>query len=129
MLRSIQLHKYAITKHKTHGVSQMSNVLPSEAINSLKIDYHLSYYRTSCHLLTQGIADPKELARQFAIRDAALCALALEIGLIQEVGNCQLPRPIWEKVIDFIHRYEKADQELELAQEFPTLAQLAQLAK
>lgn len=84
-------------------------------MDCIKIDYHLSYYRTSCHLLTQGIADPKELARQLAIRDAALCALALEIGAIQEVGNCQLERSVWEKVITFIHRYEVYDRDPEFA--------------
>ena len=94
-------------------------------MDSMKIDYHLSYYRAASHQLSEGIADPKEFTRVEAIRDAALCAIALEAEIIQEIGSGKLDRQQWEKTISFIHRYEIADQEIELAQEFPTLAQLA----
>lgn len=73
----------------------------------LAIDYHLSYYRTACHHLTEGIADPKEFARVETIKDASLCAIALEAGIITEIGSGKLDRPDWEKAIAFIHRYEQ----------------------
>ncbi|WP_190400331.1 hypothetical protein [Pseudanabaena sp. FACHB-1998] len=78
----------------------------------MTIDYHLSYYRVACHQLTQGIADPKEFARVEAIKDAALCAIALEADIIREIGSGKLDRPCWEKAIAFIHRYEQADLEI-----------------
>lgn len=77
----------------------------------LAIDYHLSYYRVACHQLTEGIADPKEFARVEATRDAALCAIALEAGIVAEIGSGKLDRHFWEKAIAFIHRYEKENKE------------------
>lgn len=94
-------------------------------IDTLKIDYHLSYYRSACHQLCEGIDNPKEFARLEAIRDASLCAIALDANIISEIGNGKLDRANWEKAIAWINQYEIADQELELSQEFPTLAQLA----
>lgn len=73
------------------------------------IDYHLSYYRTACHQLTEGIEDPKEFARVEDIKDAALCAIALEVGIITEIGSGKLDRQHWEKAIAFIKRYEEGD--------------------
>lgn len=73
------------------------------------IDYHLSYYRVACNQLTEGIADPKEFARVESIKDAALCAIALEAGIIQEIGSGKLDRQHWEKATDFIKRYEIAE--------------------
>ncbi len=34
------------------------------SIDSLKIDYHLSYYRSSSDALVNGINNPQEFARQ-----------------------------------------------------------------
>jgi hypothetical protein len=73
------------------------------------IDYHLSCYRVACHQLTDGIEDPKEFARVEASRDAALCAIALEAEIIQEIGSGKLDRGNWEKTISFIHRYEASE--------------------
>lgn len=87
----------------------------------LAIDYHLSYYRVASRQLTEGIADPKEFARVEAIKDAALCAIALESGIIQEIGSGKLERPIWEKAIAFIKRYEISINEPELISEVKTL--------
>ena len=70
------------------------------------IDYHLSYYNTACKQLTEGIADPKEFKRVLAIKDAALCAIALEAGIIQEIGSGKLEGDEWKKAITFITRYE-----------------------
>jgi hypothetical protein len=75
----------------------------------MAIDYHLSYYRVACKQLTEGIADPKEFARVEAIKDAALCAIALEAGIIQEIGSGKLDRQYWERSIAFINRYEQAE--------------------
>jgi hypothetical protein len=75
----------------------------------LAIDYHLSYYRVACRQLTEGIENPKEFARVESIRDAALCAIALEIGIVTEIGSGKLDRHLWEKAIAFIHRYEQAE--------------------
>jgi hypothetical protein len=80
-----------------------------EHYDSLKIDYHLSYYRVARQKLREGIDDDKERQRQIVNRDAAVCAIALEIGLIQEVGNCHLPIPIWLKTLEFIGIYERAE--------------------
>ena len=75
----------------------------------LAIDYHLSYYRVACRQLTEGIENPKEFARVESIRDAALCGIALEIGIVTEIGSGKLDRHLWEKAIAFIHRYEQAE--------------------
>lgn len=75
-------------------------------MDSMKIDYHLSYYRAASHQLSEGIADPKEFARIEAIRDAALCAIAIEADIISEIGSGKLDRHYWENTISFIHRYE-----------------------
>ena len=79
----------------------------------LAIDYHLSYYRVACHQLTEGIDDPKEFARVETVKDASLCAIALEAGIITEIGSGKLDRADWEKAIAFIHDYEKANKEEE----------------
>lgn len=78
-------------------------------MDDMKIDYHLSYYRTACHQLTEGIADPKEFARVLAIRDASLCAIALEAKIITEIRSGKLDREDWTKTINFIHQYEQAE--------------------
>lgn len=79
-------------------------------IDTLKIDYHLSYYRSACHQLTQGVLPPKEFDRVDVIRKAALVAIALEIGVVQEIGNAELDRTQWEAVIRFLHGYENQEQ-------------------
>ena len=98
-------------------------------IDTMKIDYHLSYYRGACHQISLGVDNPKEFARLEAVRDASLCAIALDANIISEIGNGKLDRANWEKAIAWIKRYEIADQELELFQEFPKLAQPAQFAQ
>ena len=98
-------------------------------IDTMKIDYHLSYYRGACHQISLGVDNPKEFARLEAVRDASLCAIALDANIISEIGNGKLDRANWEKAIAWIKRYEIADQELELLQEFPKPAQLAQPAR
>jgi hypothetical protein len=75
-------------------------------MDSMKIDYHLSHYRAACHQLSEGIAAPKEFARIATIRDASLCAIALEANLITEIGNSKLNREDWSKAIAFIKYYE-----------------------
>ena len=94
-------------------------------IDTMKIDYHLSYYRGACHQISLGVDNPKEFARLEAVRDASLCAIALDANIISEIGNGKLDRANWEKAIAWIKRYEIADQELGLLQEFPKLAQPA----
>ena len=98
-------------------------------IDTMKIDYHLSYYRGACHQISLGVDNPKEFARLEAVRDASLCAIALDANIISEIGNGKLDRANWEKAIAWIKRYEIADQELGLLQEFPKLAQPAQFAQ
>ena len=94
-------------------------------IDTMKIDYHLSYYRGACHQISLGVDNPKEFARLEAVRDASLCAIALDANIISEIGNGKLDRANWEKAIAWIKRYEITDQELELLQEFPKPAQFA----
>ena len=84
-------------------------------IDTMKIDYHLSSYRGACHQISLGVDNPKEFARLEAVRDASLCAIALDANIISEIGNGKLDRANWEKAIAWIKRYE--------------IAQLAQLAK
>jgi hypothetical protein len=72
----------------------------------LAIDYHLSYYRAACQQLTEGIEDPEEFKRVLAIKDAALCSIALETGIIQEIGSGKLEGDEWKRTITFITRYE-----------------------
>jgi len=78
-------------------------------MDSLKIDYHLSYYRTASNLLSAGALPPKEFERLENIRQAALIAIALEIGVITVIGDGNLSREEWEKTIAFIKRYEEGD--------------------
>lgn len=78
-------------------------------MDTIKIDYHLSYYRAASHQLSEGIDDPKEFARVEAMRDAALCAVALEADIISEIGSGKLDRHYWEKAIAFIHHYEQEE--------------------
>jgi hypothetical protein len=94
-------------------------------IDTLKINYHLSYYTTSTYALSMGVDDPKEFTRLDTIRKASLVAIALEIGVITAIGDAELSYEEWEKTISWVSDYQNADQELELKQEFPTLAQLA----
>lgn len=75
-------------------------------MDTIKIDYHLSHYRAACHQLSVGIASPRESARLEAIRDASLCAIALEANIITMIGNGELPRDEWGKAIAFIKYYE-----------------------
>ena len=93
-------------------------------IDTARIDYCLSFYQCACTKLTKGISDPKEFARVEAIRDASLCAIALEANLITAIGSGKLDRDDWQRTIYWINQYQLADQELELQQEFPLLAQL-----
>jgi len=78
-------------------------------MDTLKIDYHLSYYRTASNHLAAGTLPPKEFERLETIRQASLVAIALEIGVITEIRDGNLTREEWEKTIAFIHRYENAD--------------------
>lgn len=80
-------------------------------MDTIKIDYHLSHYRAACHQLSVGIASPRESARLEAIRDASLCAIALEANIISEIGNGDLTRDEWGKTISWIKQYQPADQE------------------
>ena len=80
-------------------------------MDTIKIDYHLSHYRAACHQLSVGIASPRESARLEAIRDASLCAIALEANIISEIGSGQIARGDWEKTISWIKQYQPADQE------------------
>lgn len=75
-------------------------------IDTMKIDYHLSYYRGACHQISLGVDNPKEFARLEAVRDASLCAIALDANIISEIGNGKLDRANWEKAIAWIKRYE-----------------------
>ena len=77
--------------------------------DSLKIDYHLSYYRSSTDALASGNLDPKEFARLDCIRQASLLAIAFEVGIIDRIyGN--LNYEDWQKAIAFIKKYEQANE-------------------
>jgi hypothetical protein len=78
-------------------------------MDTIKIDYHLSYYRTASNLLVAGTLPPKEFERLENIRQAALVAIALEIGVITLIGDGNLSRKEWEKTIAFINRYEEGE--------------------
>ena len=78
-------------------------------MDSLKIDYHLRYYRSSTNALAAGINDPKEFARQECIRQASLLAIAYETGIIDRIYG-ELNFEDWQKAIAFIKRYEKANE-------------------
>ena len=80
-------------------------------MDTLKIDYHLSYYRSATHRLSEGTECHHEFGRFDAIRGAALLAIALEAGIIQEIGSGVLSDDDWNKAIAFIERYQKADME------------------
>ena len=75
-------------------------------MDTIKIDYHLSHYKTASGQLVKGINDPKEFARIHAIREASLLAIALEANIISEIGNGDLTRDEWGKAIAFIKYYE-----------------------
>ena len=75
----------------------------------IKIDYHLSYYRSATRRLSQGVDSSHEFARLDAIRNASLLAIALEVGIIQEIGSGILTDEEWNKAIDFIRRYENQE--------------------
>ena len=77
--------------------------------DSLRIDYHLSYYRISTDALVKGVNDPKEFARLDCIRQASLLAIAFEAGIIDRIyGN--LNYEDWQKAIAFIKKYEQANE-------------------
>ena len=76
------------------------------SIDTLKIDYHLSYYNGSSYALSRGVDDPKEFARLDTIRKASLVAIALEIGVINAIGDAELSREEWDLTPTFIQRYE-----------------------
>lgn len=78
-------------------------------IDTLKIDYHLSYYQSACNKLVDGISDPKEIAELEVIRDASLCAIALEANLITAIGTGKLDRGDWEKAIAWIKQYQREE--------------------
>jgi hypothetical protein len=78
-------------------------------MDSLKIDYHLSYYRSACHQLGIGVLPPKEFARIDAIRQASLVAIALEIGVIDEIGDARLKPMEHKATMAFIRRYENQE--------------------
>ena len=80
-------------------------------MDTIKIDYHLSHYKTASGQLVKGINDPKEFARIHAIREASLLAIALEANIISEIGNGDLTRDEWGKTISWIKQYQPADQE------------------
>lgn len=75
-------------------------------MDTIKIDYHLSHYKTASGQLVKGINDPKEFARIHAIREASLLAIALEANIISEIGNGDLTRDEWGKAIAFIKAHE-----------------------
>lgn len=78
-------------------------------IDTLMIDYHLSHYNASASALARGIDCPKEFARIDASRKASLVAIALEIGVIDAIGDADLSREEWDLTLTFIHRYEVYD--------------------
>lgn len=78
-------------------------------MDTMQIDYHLSYYRTASNLLVAGTLPPKEFERLETIRQASLVSIALEIGVITTIRDGSLTREEWEKTIDFINRYEEGD--------------------
>ena len=77
-------------------------------MDTIKIDHHLSHYRAACHQLSVGIASPRESARLEAIRDASLCAIALEANIITMIGSGKLTRDEWGKTISWIKQYQLA---------------------
>lgn len=79
------------------------------SIDTIKIDFHLSYYQTACHSLTNGVSEPKEIVRLQTIRDASLCAIALEANIISEIGTGKLDRPDWENTISWIKQYQRQE--------------------
>jgi hypothetical protein len=72
----------------------------------MKIDYHLSHYRGATRALSNGVFPPKEMARIETIRDASLTAIALEFGVIQEIGSGKLSREPWLRTLQLIRDYE-----------------------
>lgn len=76
---------------------------------SLKIDYHLSYYRTSSEALVNGINNPQEFARHECIRQASLLAIAFEAGIIDRIYG-KLNFEDWQKAIAFIKKYEQSNE-------------------
>ncbi|TYQ29440.1 hypothetical protein PseudUWO311_00650 [Pseudanabaena sp. UWO311] len=78
-------------------------------IDTLKIDYHLSYYNAAASTLARGIDDPKEFARVDTIRKASFVAIALEIGVITAIGAADLSREEWERTISWISDYENKE--------------------
>ncbi|MCY7331277.1 MAG: hypothetical protein LH649_01165 [Pseudanabaena sp. CAN_BIN31] len=78
-------------------------------MDDLRIDYHLSYYRSATRRLSEGTESPHEFARFDAIRGAALLAIALEADIIQQIGSGVLSDEDWNKAIGFIERYQKQD--------------------
>lgn len=75
-------------------------------MDTIKIDYHLSHYKTASDQLVKGINDPKDFARVYAIREASLLAIALEANIITEIGNGKLNHEEWGKAIAFIKYYQ-----------------------
>ena len=74
------------------------------------IEYHLSHYRAACHQLIEG-CDPKDFERIYTNKDASLCVIALEVGVISEIGDGKLSQSETDRVIAWIHRYEICDRE------------------
>jgi len=69
------------------------------------IDYHLSHYQAACHQLLEG-CDPKDFERIYINKDAALCAIALEAGLISEIGNGKLAQSEIDHTVAWIRNYQ-----------------------
>ena len=69
------------------------------------IDYHLSIYRTACNQLYNDTLSERDWDRINVIRQASLMAIALEIGVIQEVGDATLTQAQSDQTLNFIDRY------------------------
>jgi hypothetical protein len=84
-------------------------VYSDKKLDTIKIDYHLSHYNASANALVKGIDEPKEFARIDAIRKASLVAIALEIGVINAIGDADLSRDEWERTISWMSDYENQE--------------------
>jgi len=69
------------------------------------IDYHLPIYRTACNQLYNDTLSERDWDRINVIRQASLMAIALEIGVIQEVGDATLTQAQSDRTLNFIDRY------------------------
>ena len=75
------------------------------SITKRKIDFHLMHCRSASNALEAGIECPKEFQRQSDIRDAAMCAIALEAGIITDIGNAKLTDSQKWQLMGFISGY------------------------